>query len=55
LYFTFIYKWQTVISFMYLYVEVASKNSLNIHTGKEYQFLNIFLIKLVNSKVFYLI
>jgi len=44
---------------MYLYFEVASESNLNVWTvqslGKEYQFLDIFLIKLVDSKVLYLI
>jgi hypothetical protein len=40
---------------MYLHVEVTSESKLNVQTvqslGKEYQFLDIFLIKLVNSKI----
>jgi len=42
---------------MYLDVEVASESNLNVWTVQslEYQFLDIFLIKLVNSEVFHLI
>jgi len=44
---------------MYLHVEVASESNLNVRTvqslDKECQFLDISLIKLINSKVFYLI